>query len=125
MISFSKELNNKIYHLFNPYSVNLATFFDAHPSSLVKVLQIEFFIDKICHYMLSSPHYDLVLKFLLHQGWLDEINLQNPTKVKFMQDKTEYILKQLGFKWMPITQEALLNYLTTCYKMEKCHVEMA
>ncbi len=44
-------------------------------------------------------HKQLIMRFLLRQGWLDEWGAKNLTNIKILQNKTEYLLKQLGFDW--------------------------
>lgn len=116
---FDKDvLNNGTYHVFNPYLVNLARFFSDNQEFSMKVLPLGRFIKNIFDYLLNDAHYDLILKFLLRQGWLEGQNIQNSLTAIILQDKTRYILKQLNFEWMPITDEVLSQYIESCYGME-------
>ena len=97
------QLNNQIYHLSNPYFLDLSTISLDEGRMKFKVLSIHNFIDRIVK-QLNSPYNELVLKFLLHQGWLDRQNLENSTYFKVLQDRTMHVLKQLEFVWIPITK---------------------
>ena len=51
--------------------------------------------------------------FMLHQSWLAEINTENLTYTKILQDKTNFILEKVNFKWPTITNNMLLNIFKT------------
>jgi hypothetical protein len=55
-----------------------------------------------------SNNYNLLVKFMLHQGWLEK---HNSVFFNIKQDKTQYILKLLNFAWSPITDEIISDYL--------------
>ena len=101
-------LNNQIYHVFNPYLVNLTSFFKKNG---LKTLSIDEFIGEIFHHLQNSNYYDLLVKFLFHQGWIDWKDIKAGF-CNILQDKTQNILRQLEFNWLPITDEKVKNYFT-------------
>ena len=113
-----KQLSNNIYHVFNPNLINLTdTFVD------LKILPINSFIENIIEILSKNRGNDkkneLILKFLLRQGWLGKSETQGAAAtVKVLQTKTAYILQQLNFAWPPITNEQLRAYVKQT--IEKC-----
>jgi surfactin family lipopeptide synthetase A len=109
---FDKEqLNSRIYHVFNPNLVSLTNFLASDTNSSIKVLPIDGFIDLIMQHLANYHHHDLILKFLLRQGWLDGQSVQNATVNQVLQGKTQEILKQLNFEWPLITLQTFERYL--------------
>jgi hypothetical protein len=102
------SLNNQVYHVFNPHLVNLTNILKCNG---LKILPIEQFIDQIYNYLQYGNYHDLIVKFLLHQGWLDWWESRNSDSLNIMQNKTQYILQQLGFEWLPIADEIFCKYL--------------
>lgn len=109
---FDKEqLNNRVYHVFNPNLISLANFLTSDTASFIKVLTIDEFIDLIMQHLANYHHHDLILKFLLRQGWLDGKSVQNATVNQVLQNRTQAILKQLNFEWPSITLQTFKCYL--------------
>ena len=96
-----KLLNNNVYHLINPNFVDLSQITLPEGNMKIKVLPLPNFINKVV-YNLNGHYNELVLKFLLHQGWLDGPSVENTTVITILQNRTTHILNQLGFEWMPI-----------------------
>lgn len=102
--------NNHIFHVFNPYLCPVGEILTEDKTFDVKMVDIEKFINTIIK-NLYHPHYkDPIQKFLLHRRWLNE-SYSDLTHIHILQDRTNYILKQLGFEWTKITSHVLLEYL--------------
>lgn len=113
-----EQLNNQIYHVFNPNLFNMADFFLQDISWAVKVVPIKKFIDTIVKHLDDPASQKLIERFLLHQGWLNEWHI-NSTTIRISQERTQYILKQLGFEWVPITNIVFSSYLKMDIKHDK------
>lgn len=106
-----QELDNAIYHVFNPNLCNVTEFFSQDKSLMINILSISEFIDEIANYLNKiGVHHKLIARFLLHQGWLEK-NTKLPNNIKFMQDRTNAILERLGFKWPLIQQEVFRDFI--------------
>ena len=96
---FDKEdVDNGIYHVFNPHLFNLAEFLANDDSLSMKLLPIDQFIATLINYLKHSKYRKLVERFLLHQGWMDEEH-SLPQDIQILQDRTATLLKQLDFEW--------------------------
>lgn len=107
MLFDKTQLINTTFHVFNPYKFNLATIV-IDDSYLFESLSIANFIDHIVQH-LDSEDYNIIERFLLHQGWLDDIPSCNTIEV--LQDKTQFILNKCGFNWYPIANSVFVRYL--------------
>jgi surfactin family lipopeptide synthetase A len=108
---FDKQsLSNQTYHVFNPHLFDMST---AFKNNGVEILSMEMFTDLIIRHVKMGSYYDLIVKFLLRQGWLDWYKEQNIIFVKILQNRTQHILKELDFEWPLITNEIICNYLGT------------
>jgi len=105
-----KLLSNQTYHVFNPYLFDMT---DVFKSNGFKILPIGEFINLIEQYIKNGSYHDLVVKFLLRQGWLDWQEAQEMVNVKILQNKTQYVLKKLNFTWLPITKKLICNYFNS------------
>lgn len=109
---FDKQtLVNNTYHLFNPCFVNLIEVFENNPAFSIETLSMENFIDRILVYLKGKNDHELILRFLLRQGWLDGKSVQNMTAANMLQNRTQYILEKLGFKWVPVTSRMFNKYI--------------
>jgi surfactin family lipopeptide synthetase A len=101
-----KNLDNNIYHLFNPHLFDISDAFGKFQRLKLMGVSINQFIDKIIQELDGrTVDSDLIVKFLLHQGWLDERIYTKSQPSKVLQERTNFILKQINFDWLPITQE--------------------
>ena len=82
--------------------MDLSTIFANEEKIKLEVLPIYKFINHIIDQLNNNPYNEPVLKFLLHQGWLDGCNVENQTNIELLQNRTKHILKQLQFEWQPI-----------------------
>ncbi len=101
-------LSNETYHIFNPYLLDMT---DIFRNKGVEILPIETFIDIIEKHIKKGSHYDLIVKFLLRQGWLDWNEKQNVVFMSVLQNRTQHILKMLGFEWPQLVDEVVYSYL--------------
>lgn len=104
-----KELNNTIFHVVNPYLYDLEKFFEHHKEYSVKNVSIENFIQTINERLKNSNEQQWIERFLLHQGWLDDV-VTYTSAVKVLQNRTEATLARLNFEWPPITDRVFLRY---------------
>ena len=110
------RLTNAIYHIFNPYLFDLANFFTNSIIFGVETLSLSRFIDRIIEYLEQPAYQELMIKFLLRQGWLEESNMEKVTTMQVLQIRTHHILKQLQFSWQPIDESAFAQYLQAIFK---------
>jgi surfactin family lipopeptide synthetase A len=113
-----KSLGDEIYHIFNPMLLNLIEVFSKENRLKIEETSLENFINTLLNTLPRYHHNEFVLKFLLRQGWLDSEDLLHMNSVTIRQDKTQMILKKIGFEWLPITFEAFQEYLRKTYKEE-------
>jgi amino acid adenylation domain-containing protein/thioester reductase-like protein len=104
-----KQLSNNIFHISNPNLLDLSS--EAIVGKTLKVLSMDKFIESIKECLNNPAYSDLIVKFLLRQGWLDGWDLKSEESIQIFQSRTIFILKQLGFSWPPITSEIFTNYL--------------
>jgi amino acid adenylation domain-containing protein/thioester reductase-like protein len=99
-----KLLANNTYHVFNSHLCYISNIFynSEIQSPAIVPVTMEEFIDDIVNNLSNNICHDLI-RFLLHQGWLDEWDVKNVTTIMVLQNRTKRILKQLGFEWSPIT----------------------
>jgi amino acid adenylation domain-containing protein/thioester reductase-like protein len=111
------QLANSTYHVFNPHLFNPFNVFANDRATPATSLTMEQFVDNIANNLSNNIYHDLITRFLLHQGWLDGWNIKNTTSIKVLQNRTQHILKQLGFEWRPITNETFNKYLLDTFKL--------
>lgn len=102
------NLQNRIFHIFNPYAFDMANI-TLNNILVLNKIPMDQFIDKIAEYI-DNNSYGVVERFLLRQHWLDDI-IANKNSIKVLQDKTQNILKQLGFEWYPISGKMFEEYI--------------
>jgi surfactin family lipopeptide synthetase A len=113
---FDKEIeNNGIYHVFNPYKFDLADFFNQYKEFSVKIDTIKNFITRLMLFIQNEHYQEIVGRFLLHQGWLNE-NCYLMDKIDVLQDRSSEIMNQLGFKWSKISPDIFYSYLNRIVK---------
>ncbi|CAL7959838.1 hypothetical protein GAMM_120015 [Gammaproteobacteria bacterium] len=108
---FDKEqLSDNIYHVFNPHLFSISNIFAGNNET--RIFTTDQFVGNIINKLINGDiHHELILKFLLHQGWLDGLNTEASTSIQVLQNRTQYILRQLGFEWLHVSSEALKNIL--------------
>jgi hypothetical protein len=75
-----------------------------------KILSIAMFVDHISQHIKSGTHNDLVIRFILHQSWLDWLEKQDMTSINILQERTQCVLDQLDFRWYQLTNNMLHGY---------------
>jgi amino acid adenylation domain-containing protein/thioester reductase-like protein len=106
-----KQLSDNIYHVFNPHLFNISNVLANDRTSPFITLTMEQFVDNIAYNLNNNIYHDLIVKFLLHQGWMDRRKIQSTASITVLQNRTGNILKQLGFEWPPITDNVFNKYL--------------
>lgn len=101
-----QNLNNQIYHIFNPNLCNLAEFFSALKGENIQKVSFEQFVISVLDSMNpnDSKHFNL---FILYQLWLQEADNANLARIKICQDYTSTVLSKFNFHWPLITREML------------------
>lgn len=102
-----RQLKESVYHIFNPNVINIS-----HYLPRVDLVSIDKFIDRLYWYLDHKIYDKLIVRFLLHQGWLVHDSIINSVPITILQDKTGHVLRQLGFKWMPIDRKVLDKYIS-------------
>jgi thioester reductase-like protein len=111
-----KELENGIYHVFNPHLFNIAKALKNDINLSVKTISIDKFVNYFLENLDDNIDNDIIVRFLLRQGWLDGWDTTSTTSIQVLQNKTEVILNQLGFKWPKIKQEVFKNFIKKAYQ---------
>jgi surfactin family lipopeptide synthetase A len=110
------ELSNGVYHVFDPNLCNIAEFFAADANFAIKIQPLSEFINTILNYLNNPTYQKYVERFLLHQGWLEK-DYRPPNAAQVLQNKTNFILGQLNFKWPIIPQKVFRNYVRKAYQL--------
>ncbi len=110
-----KSYTNNIYHVFNPHKVDLFELFMQYNNINIRITLLDEFIYIIHNQLTQDKQNKLIELFMLHQGWLRDINLEMLTHIEVLQNKTEYILSQLGFKWPYINSTMLSEIISKSF----------
>lgn len=102
-----QQLSNQTYHLFNPNLANLYELLIKFNGIHIKLVSFNEFIDALLLRLRYNSDIELIELFMLHQRWLEYIDLRHFTVIEILQDKTSLILSSLGFKWPHITANML------------------
>lgn len=113
-----KGLENYTFHVFNPKLCNLGDVLCQDNSLNVKLVTINQFITTIINLLDNKEYNKSIELFLLHRRWLNEQH-RYTTNIRILQDRTQFILKQLGFEWGTVTNEDVREYI----KKEEEHVK--
>lgn len=105
-----QELNNQIFHIFNPHLFNIASFFLRNTNYEVASVSLNNFIENIISLLHHESNQTYIEQFLLHLGLFDDVKKHTHVS-KILQNRTEIILEALCFQWQPITDHHFLNYL--------------
>lgn len=109
-----EQLSNNCYHVFNPYKVDLFEIFAKNKKNIIQV-SLDNFINEILKYLEDSDNSEVIELFMLHQGWLQDIDPHHLTKIDVLSDKTNDILNTLGFYWPHVTYTMLSDFINQCY----------
>lgn len=113
-----QDLSSSTYHLFNPNIANLHKLFSKYEHINVIIKSFDKFLATILAHLKSSQNNKLIDLFMLHQGWLHNFNQDAVTKINILQKKTQIILAQLGFQWIPITSNMLSDIIVRSFHGE-------
>lgn len=105
------KLANSVYHVFNPYLFTISTAFSKKSELKIEKKSTKQFIDCFGRKLINNYDHDLIIRFLLHQGWLDRLDNKDILPIQVLQNRTEYILKSLGFEWKPIPAKVFNKYV--------------
>lgn len=106
------ELGSQTYHISNPHISNLFELLLKCKDVKIKTIKFNKFIDKILAQLDDKSNNNQIELFMLHQSWLEEVNLDNLTRIIVLQDKTNFILNELGFSWSHVTSEMLSDVIS-------------
>ncbi|STX38341.1 non-ribosomal peptide synthetase [Legionella feeleii] len=106
----NENLSNSTFHVFNPTPWNFGEFLTQDETFNVKMVPINQFITTIINELDNPKYHHSIELFLLHRRWLNEQHHYS-THIRIQQDRTDAILKQMGFEWTPIINEAISKYL--------------
>lgn len=107
---FDKQIHdNGIYHVFNPHFLKVSETC-ADQNFQLSCVSTNQFVDTIVDNLQSNIDRNLLAKFLLHQGWLDDSHRVSQ-QYKIFQEKTGLILQSLNFSWSPISKSVFLEYI--------------
>ncbi|MFZ2958183.1 MAG: amino acid adenylation domain-containing protein [Candidatus Ozemobacteraceae bacterium] len=110
LFSFNEELKNEIYHLYNPQNVKLSEVLTDKQLNLnVKRVSFGAFIDYLYDNFSKTGFRTHIENIMVHSGWLDK-DEKGKTALVVLADKTNLLLKRLGFVW-PELESAKLNKL--------------
>jgi len=98
------NLSNMTHHVFNPYLYKLSQLIVGMRNIPVKICSINEFLDSIWIKLNTDMNHEQIESFMLHQQWLQDIDLDHLTEVRILNHKTEAILAGLGFSWSKITK---------------------
>lgn len=115
MIFDKLELSNQTYHLLNPNICDLKLIFNSFNLG-IKSISISSFIDELSRKLEDQLYGKEVELFMLHQLWLRETNIDKITNIRILQQKTDAVLAQLGFKWSKVSAEMFSDLIKLCSK---------
>ena len=98
-----KVLQNGIYHVYSDEVVPIAKLVDQVSSAGIKVVPLSQYIDKIKIDYNHPEFRQTIANQLLHLGWLDD-GVEEMTDCVVDQSFTNYILKNIRFKWQRISK---------------------
>jgi amino acid adenylation domain-containing protein/thioester reductase-like protein len=109
-----QELTAQIFHVYNPILCDISSYFGQLNS--VKILSINNFIDLLaCYLKKPTEQADLIMRYMLHQGWLDGEH-RNQVVHHILQERTKLVLRQLDFQWPIISKEIFWNVMEQLFQ---------
>jgi amino acid adenylation domain-containing protein/thioester reductase-like protein len=116
------DLSNQTYHVFNPYRTDIFELFSEYKDLRIVSTKLDTFIDVILEDLKDNNNSKQIELFMLHQLWLQDIDLEKQTKIDILLDKTNYILSKLGFSWKKITSNMMYNVTRSVLEKGKHNV---
>jgi len=107
------DLINQTYHIYNQHTSNLFELLTKYPEVSIKLTDFNKFIDKMLIYLDSNDNEikKQIKLFMLHQSLLEEVDLNNLTRIDVLQDRTNYILSNFDFYWNRIDSNMLSDII--------------
>lgn len=105
------SLSNQTFHLFNPKTCDLMKSFNDYSFLKLKRCDLIEFIDSVLEELSTDKLNEEFHLQEIYQLWLQEKDEIHTTKMRLAQEKTEIILKKLGFSWPEITAPMLINFV--------------
>ncbi len=113
------ELNNEIYHIFNPNYVDLILM-DKLLRKLnmdIKLVPFEDFLDYIYYNYNKAELRGYIDNFLVHSQMLEgSLKVENHSVINVCE-KTEKILSKLGFQWPELNLKSMNKMIEHCKKV--------
>ncbi len=110
------ELTNQTYHVFNPNTCNLLKLLAKNKNINIITVPFDEFIDIILSQLENNTDSEQIELFMLHQLWLQDIDITHYSTNIILQNKTEAILSKLDFKWQHITSNTLSELINKSFE---------
>ena len=111
-----KELLNEIHHIFNPYRSSLYEISQVVKQRVedLEVADFSRFIEFIKDHYNDSTYSSFINHLLLHFGIFDYFGARDTTHYSIVSNKTEMLLKELGFEWRKPSDDQIHSMLNHC-----------
>ena len=107
------QLTNQAHHVFSSKPANLHELLSAYDNICLQKLTIDKFAEVMLEKADHSSYRELIDLFMLHQWWVQHIKYPYLTKTEILQNKTDVVLKKLGFAWPEINHKMLSEIVKT------------
>ena len=109
---FEQEYStNQIYHVANSHLCDLSELLTSYKAAQIKVVTFDKFIEAMLTYFNNTINRPKIERFMLHQGWHEEIRLEQLTYFEVLQSRTDEILNKLDFEWPRITIDMIADII--------------
>jgi thioester reductase-like protein len=112
-----KNFVNETFHLQNPHWLSWETLDPLFERAGIKVqvLRPELFFEYLAANLEKANMRDKLERFLLHSGLLSEHKkTKSGTMTMMVSDRTQHILKKLGFEWPEVTEHHIQRMIDYC-----------
>ena len=116
-----RDLRQETYHLYNSHRVSLdEVLTDSALALQVAGLPYDAFIDHLYRHYDKPGFQQHIEQVMLHFGWMDDAggdsSAAEETELRVVADKTNSLLKQLGFNWQTLDPDAMKTMLEQALK---------
>lgn len=116
-----RDLRQETYHLYNSHRVSLdEVLTDTALALQVTGLPYDAFIDHLYRHYDKPGFQQHIEQVMLHFGWMDDAEEEGSqaedTELLVVADKTNSLLKQLGFEWRTLEPDAMKTMLEQALK---------
>lgn len=109
---FDRKISrNQIFHVFDPKLYNIHKILCDNNKFKVDNTTVDIFFENIINKFNNTALRKEIERYLLHMGWLTDLP-EKRGRINVLQNKTEYILKIMGFIWPKIQDEEISNYIS-------------